>query len=94
MQLLRRMPDRGRQSARAMTAGAAAVAELVRTWLAATDRFAPFVRNAIYAALVADVKSRPQAGGGGDWTAAADLADHRSGGDAMGVRQDLAGGGR
>lgn len=41
-----------------MTARAAAVAELIRTALAAADQLDPIERGAIYAALVADLRSR------------------------------------
>jgi hypothetical protein len=41
-----------------MTARAAAVAELIRTALAAADRLDPAERDAIYTVLVADLRSR------------------------------------
>ncbi len=41
-----------------MTARAAAVAELIRTALVAADQLDPIERDAIYAALVADLRSR------------------------------------
>jgi hypothetical protein len=41
-----------------MTARGAAVAELIRTALATADRLDPVERDAIYAALVADLRSR------------------------------------
>lgn len=41
-----------------MTARAAAVTELIRTALAAADQLDPAERDAIYAALVADLRSR------------------------------------
>lgn len=45
-----------------MTARAAAVAELIRTALAAADRLDPVERDALYTALVADLRTcRPEA---------------------------------
>lgn len=41
-----------------MTARGAAVAELLRAALAAADQLDPVERDAIYAALVADLRSR------------------------------------
>jgi acyl-CoA reductase-like NAD-dependent aldehyde dehydrogenase len=41
-----------------MTARGAAVAELIRAALAAVDQLDPVERSAIYAALVADLRSR------------------------------------
>lgn len=41
-----------------MTARAVAVAELIRTALAAADRLDPVERDAIYTALVTDLRSR------------------------------------
>lgn len=41
-----------------MTARAAAVAELIRTALAAADRLDPVERDALYTALAADLRAR------------------------------------
>lgn len=41
-----------------MTARAAAVAELIRTALAAADQLDPFERDELYRMLVADMRSR------------------------------------
>jgi hypothetical protein len=41
-----------------MTARAAAIAELFRTALAAADRLDPVERDALYTALVADLRAR------------------------------------
>jgi hypothetical protein len=41
-----------------MTARATAIAELIRTVLTAADQLDPVERDAIYAALVADLRSR------------------------------------
>jgi hypothetical protein len=41
-----------------MTARATAIAELIRTALTAADQLDPVERDAIYAALVADLRSR------------------------------------
>ena len=93
MQPLRRLPDVG-GSPRATTARAAAVPELVRSALAATDQCAAFERDAIRAALVADLRSPLLASGAPARSDTPDLTDHRCEGDAMGAWRELAGAGR